>query len=199
MEIETCPECYFNANTIDDWFVAVCSKPHIPLWAKLKGFPYWPAKAMSTTAAGLVDVRFFGAHDRAWVPLKDCALYSEKPPNVAAKTKRHDFATCMEEVAVYTNNLSKKFGAFQFAAPRTQYDPTNEVAQLQILLPAYMGSPKIDATNNKKLMLKFVKTAGEFITVKESEEGKENFLLQILPIEPIEGKFFLILLFHIVL
>ena len=37
-EIETCSECYQNANTKkNSWFVEVCSRPHILLWAKLKG------------------------------------------------------------------------------------------------------------------------------------------------------------------
>lgn len=37
-EIENCPTCYLNANTKkNSWFVEVCPKPHILLWAKLKG------------------------------------------------------------------------------------------------------------------------------------------------------------------
>lgn len=40
-----------------------------------QGFPHWPAKAMKANKEGNVDVRFFGAHDRAWVPAKDCFLY----------------------------------------------------------------------------------------------------------------------------
>lgn len=170
-EIETCPECYFNANTLgQEWFVAICSKPHLPLWAKLKGFPFWPAKAMTTTSAGLVDVRFFGAHDRAWVPLKECVLYSENPPSNVAKNKRSEFLKCLEELKVYVKNLSRKYGEFQFAPPKTLYDPNNEVAQLQLLLPGYLGSPKTES-NNKKLRLKFVKTAstGEFMSVNENE------------------------------
>jgi hypothetical protein len=34
------------------------------VWAKLKGFPFWPAKAMKVNKESAVDVRFFGAHDR---------------------------------------------------------------------------------------------------------------------------------------
>lgn len=30
---------------------------------------------MKANKEGNVDVRFFGAHDRAWVPAKDCFLY----------------------------------------------------------------------------------------------------------------------------
>jgi len=32
-----------------------------------------------------VDVRFFGQHDRAWVNVKDCYLYSLEQPNAAPK------------------------------------------------------------------------------------------------------------------
>lgn len=58
------------------------------------GFPYWPAKAMCTNNSGMVDVRFFGAHDRAWVPLKECFLYSRRDPN-SNKQKRNDIIECM--------------------------------------------------------------------------------------------------------
>lgn len=61
----------------------------------VSGFPYWPAKAMSVSHAGLVDVRFFGAHDRAWVPARDCFLYSEKDPN-NFRTKRQDIIDSMQ-------------------------------------------------------------------------------------------------------
>lgn len=38
MEIENCPSCYLKANTNKStWFVEVCPKPHILVWAKLKG------------------------------------------------------------------------------------------------------------------------------------------------------------------
>lgn len=33
------------------------------MWAKLKGFPFWPAKALRDKD-GQVDARFFGQHDR---------------------------------------------------------------------------------------------------------------------------------------
>ena len=41
--------------------------PHLLIWARLKGFPFWPAKAMRVRD-GNVDCRFFGRHDR-WVAL----------------------------------------------------------------------------------------------------------------------------------
>jgi hypothetical protein len=55
------------------------------VWAKLKGFPFWPAKAMKMRDDDLIDVRFFGQHDRAWVMIKDCFLYSEEMPGAPPK------------------------------------------------------------------------------------------------------------------
>lgn len=97
-DIDTCFECYLNANSKkENWFVEVCSKPHMVLWAKLKGFPYWPAKAMALQNAQLVDVRFFGDHDRAFVPIKDCFLYSQSDPNPPTnKYKRNTIADCVK-------------------------------------------------------------------------------------------------------
>jgi hypothetical protein len=50
--------------------------PHLLVWAKMTGFPYWPGKAMRVNNDNNVDVRFFGAHDKAWLPSKDVFLYS---------------------------------------------------------------------------------------------------------------------------
>lgn len=109
-DIETCAECYLNANTMtDNWFTEVCAKPHLILWAKLKGFPYWPAKAMSINST-LVDVRFFGEHDRANIPSKDCYLYSREDPNPPTnKYKRNTIADCVKVIQAKNINISIKF------------------------------------------------------------------------------------------
>ena len=84
-EIEICPDCYRNSHTQKDtWFVLACRIPHLLVWAKLKGFPFWPGKAMRSNSYHSVDVRFFGAHEQAWIPTKDVFLYSLEPP-VAVK------------------------------------------------------------------------------------------------------------------
>ncbi|KAG8286244.1 hypothetical protein J6590_065148 [Homalodisca vitripennis] len=69
-EIENCPDCYQNAHTrsSDSWFIEACRRPHVLVWAKLKGFPFWPAKAMTVNNENMVDVRFFGAHDSNGTP-----------------------------------------------------------------------------------------------------------------------------------
>jgi hypothetical protein len=66
----------------DEFFSTLQRIPHPLVWAKLKGFPFWPAKAMRINSEENVDVRFFGAHDRAWIPTKDVYLYSLEAPVV---------------------------------------------------------------------------------------------------------------------
>ncbi|XP_050306700.1 protein kinase C-binding protein 1 isoform X2 [Anthonomus grandis grandis] len=138
-EIENCPTCYLNANTKKKtWFVEVCPKPHLLVWAKLRGFPFWPGKAMSCKD-GTVDVRFFGAHDRAWVPEKECFLYSPKDPNLF-RVKRSDIEQCVEELEIHVKNLKKAFGEFHYPTFKTPLDPDNELKQIQIFLPRYKAN-----------------------------------------------------------
>lgn len=135
-QIETCSECYANANSKKNWFVEVCDPPHVLLWAKLKGFPYWPAKAMAVNGATLVDVRFFGAHDRAWVPVKDCYLYSQHNPNVY-KLKNTTILQCIKEIEQHITKVRQKYGAFEYGTAKEKYDPLRHTEQLQTMVPGY--------------------------------------------------------------
>ncbi|XP_050350584.1 protein kinase C-binding protein 1-like isoform X2 [Nymphalis io] len=150
-EIEACPECYAAAHARrPTWFTDVCSTPHVLLWAKLKGFPYWPAKGMSVSSAGLVDVRFFGAHDRAWVPARDCFLYCEKDPN-NFRTKRQDILDSMQEAEQHIRNISRKYGKFLYPPFKTPFDPTKLTEQLKMMIPTFEGelrSPVKEKSNS---------------------------------------------------
>ncbi|KAG7323185.1 hypothetical protein KOW79_012887 [Hemibagrus wyckioides] len=123
-EIEVCPECYLSAcQKRDNWFCEPCSQPHPLVWAKLKGFPFWPAKALRDKD-GQVDARFFGQHDRAWVPINNCYLMSKEIPFSVKKTKSI-FNSAMQEMEVYVENVRKKHGVFNYAPFRTPYTPDN--------------------------------------------------------------------------
>lgn len=45
-ELRNCPDCYKHSNEkgIAKWFALPCRDPHALVWAKQKGYPYWPAK-----------------------------------------------------------------------------------------------------------------------------------------------------------
>lgn len=68
-ELVQCQDCYRHSNekSNSNWFCIPCKVPHALVWAKQKGYPYWPAKVIKVTN-DQYDVRFFGAkHLRAVV------------------------------------------------------------------------------------------------------------------------------------
>ncbi|XP_056131320.1 MYND-type zinc finger-containing chromatin reader ZMYND8-like [Lampris incognitus] len=155
-EIEVCPECYLSScQKRDNWFCEPCSQPHPLVWAKLKGFPFWPAKALREKD-GQVDARFFGQHDRAWVPINNCYLMSKEIPFSVKKTKSI-FNSAMQEMEVYVENIRKKFGIFNYAPFRTPYTPNN---QLQMLLdPSNPSAGTVKTEKPEKLRFNFDITA----------------------------------------
>ncbi|KAG7263840.1 LOW QUALITY PROTEIN: hypothetical protein CRUP_013069 [Coryphaenoides rupestris] len=127
-EIEVCPECYLSScQKRDNWFCEPCSQPHPLVWAKLKGFPFWPAKALRE---------------------KD----GQEIPFSVKKTKSI-FNSAMQEMEVYVENIHKKFGVFNYAPFRTPFTPHN---QLQMLLdPANPGAGTVKLEKPEKLRLNF--------------------------------------------
>uniref|UniRef100_A0A8C7SZ92 Zinc finger, MYND-type containing 8 n=1 Tax=Oncorhynchus mykiss TaxID=8022 RepID=A0A8C7SZ92_ONCMY len=164
-EIEVCPECYLSAcQKRDNWFCEPCSDPHPLVWAKLKGFPFWPAKALRDKD-GQVDARFFGQHDRAWVPLNNCYLMSKEIPFSVKKTKSI-FNSAMQEMEVYVENMRKKFGVFTYASFRTPYTPDN---QYQMLLdPANPSSGSVRPEKHEKIKFNFDMTASPNMPLSRS-------------------------------
>ncbi|KAF4530691.1 hypothetical protein B566_EDAN004930 [Ephemera danica] len=66
-EMRQCQDCYRRSNekTNKHWFCLPCNPPHMLVYAKQKGYPYWPAKVIRVED-DMYDVRFFGApHERA--------------------------------------------------------------------------------------------------------------------------------------
>lgn len=140
-EMEACPDCYMHGRNLprpmQSWFIEPCQRPHVLVWAKLKGFPYWPAKAMPRlNGQGFVDVRFFGAHDRAWVSPKDMYLYSRDPPTSFPRKRKQDLDDCVREIERHCQKLAMVFGEFTFAPSKIQYNPQDS-DQIKLLLPHY--------------------------------------------------------------
>ncbi|XP_076621938.1 zinc finger MYND-type containing 8 [Colletes latitarsis] len=140
-EIEACPDCYAHARNLPrpqpSWFIEPCRRPHPLVWAKLKGFPFWPAKAMPRiNSQGFVDVRFFGEHDRAWVSPRDLFLYSKEPPVPLPRKRRLDMEECVREITRHCRKLEIVFGQFKFAPPKVQYNP-HDPMQIKLMLPNY--------------------------------------------------------------
>ncbi|XP_070342149.1 MYND-type zinc finger-containing chromatin reader ZMYND8 isoform X24 [Equus asinus] len=163
-EIEVCPECYLAAcQKRDNWFCEPCSNPHPLVWAKLKGFPFWPAKALRDKD-GQVDARFFGQHDRAWVPINNCYLMSKEIPFSVKKTKSI-FNSAMQEMEVYVDNIRRKFGVFNYSPFRTPYTPNSQHQMLLDPTNPSAGAAKID--KQEKVKLNFDMTASPKILMSK--------------------------------
>ncbi|XP_054554053.1 MYND-type zinc finger-containing chromatin reader ZMYND8 isoform X9 [Talpa occidentalis] len=163
-EIEVCPECYLAAcQKRDNWFCEPCSNPHPLVWAKLKGFPFWPAKALRDKD-GQVDARFFGQHDRAWVPINNCYLMSKEIPFSVKKTKSI-FNSAMQEMEVYVENIRRKFGVFNYSPFRTPYTPNSQYQMLLDPTNPSAGAAKVD--KQEKVKLNFDMTASPKILMSK--------------------------------
>lgn len=96
--------------------------PHPLVFAKIKGFPYWPAKALKSVGTIELDVRFFGAHDRSLVPIDKCYwLSKELPANVRNHTMVN-MQPSLQELNTHIKKLELKFGQFRYAPPLMTID-----------------------------------------------------------------------------
>ncbi|RWS07781.1 protein kinase C-binding protein 1-like protein [Dinothrombium tinctorium] len=126
-EIEVCPNCFRNFYTYHDkWFIQPCQKPHALVWARLKGHPFWPAKVVRLDKAkNEVDARFFGAHERAWVPIDSCFELSEFYSwNKPGKGQKNKFEAAMSELEQHISKIKQMFPSkFKYAPPKTPFNP----------------------------------------------------------------------------
>ncbi|XP_067122878.1 putative leucine-rich repeat-containing protein DDB_G0290503 isoform X3 [Centruroides vittatus] len=147
-EIETCPDCYLHAYSMKDkWFSEPCRKPHTLVWAKLKGFPIWPAKAVKS-ANGNVDVRFFGGHERAWVPVGHVYFLSRDPPQAITSQKKN-FEIAIQEVDLHIKLLTQRFGGYEYALEKTPFIATQLYLHLNITLNKLCCNPQSSRDKRK--------------------------------------------------
>eukprot|EP00118_Oscarella_pearsei_P013036 m.100340 g.100340 ORF g.100340 m.100340 type:complete len:676 (+) comp37088_c0_seq2:417-2444(+) len=102
-ELLLCPECYRLAiKRPASWFTRACSKLHKPVWAKLRGYPYWPGKVVNQTGDKF-DVRFFGDYDRAKVLRSFVKNYHNPPPPQSSQPEA--WVAACKEMDDYVGNL----------------------------------------------------------------------------------------------
>lgn len=104
-EIRQCKDCYHHSNAKPkNWFCQPCRPSHDLVFAKQKGFSYWPAKVIKIMQDGY-DVRFFGSlHQRATIPPS-----SIKPIDVNLKQltpkRTIGFTKAMKELSLHQDLL----------------------------------------------------------------------------------------------
>ncbi|XP_078482357.1 zinc finger MYND domain-containing protein 11 [Ciona intestinalis] len=89
VELRLCQNCFHLSNTkpVKEWFCKPCQPPHQVVWAKQKGFEFWPAKVIRVED-NRIDVRFFGKqHPRAWVGADAVRAITVSPAQLKVKKK----------------------------------------------------------------------------------------------------------------
>lgn len=88
--LKNCVDCYIHQeeqNPIE----MVCSKPHLVLWVRFGGHPYWPAKLLKIEKGQKpIEVQFFGDSTGASVAYADCLLYSTSDPNIWCSDRKKE-------------------------------------------------------------------------------------------------------------
>ncbi|CAF2777434.1 unnamed protein product [Rotaria sp. Silwood2] len=142
-EIELCSECYLRStqSISTDWFTKPCSIPHTLCWAKMKSYQPWPAKVLRIVNDE-VDVRFFGQHDRAWIPLHNCFVLSKEYPGSEKKKSNTNFEKSFTELQIHIDQLKKLYGYFTYAPPQTLLSKAKPFKFVSIIddsiLPSYI-------------------------------------------------------------
>ncbi|CAF1051921.1 unnamed protein product [Rotaria magnacalcarata] len=142
-EIELCSECYLRSTQVvsTDWFTKPCSIPHTLCWAKMKGYQPWPAKVLRIINDE-VDVRFFGQHDRARIPLHNCFVLSKEYPGSEKKKFNSNFEASLIQLQIHIDQLKSLYGHFTYAPLRTSLSKTKPFTFVSIIddsmLPSYM-------------------------------------------------------------
>lgn len=128
---------------------------------------------MSVNSQQMADVRFFGAHDKAWVSVKDCYLYSIKDPN-SGKQKRNDIQECVKELDRYVENLKKIYGTVILAPFKESLEPGKQNKHLQALLPTWSPSGKDGGENAEGDKIVAVDQPKEVIEGEEEDSGDDE-------------------------
>ncbi|XP_046534009.1 protein kinase C-binding protein 1 [Equus quagga] len=134
--------------------------------SRVRGCGGWNFHSQNLPAGrrGDVDARFFGQHDRAWVPINNCYLMSKEIPFSVKKTKSI-FNSAMQEMEVYVDNIRRKFGVFNYSPFRTPYTPNSQHQMLLDPTNPSAGAAKID--KQEKVKLNFDMTASPKILMSK--------------------------------
>ncbi len=119
VRVEQCASVrFFPTNTLTLTHTLTHSHTHQcvakPLvWAKVRGYPLWPAKVWNEDKKKGLMLSFFGTHDLTWVPPLRTRPYEDNEAGIPdlLRTSKHDkFKTALEEVQKYAQNIRSLFG-----------------------------------------------------------------------------------------
>ncbi|KAK9739784.1 Bromodomain [Popillia japonica] len=190
-ELKTCIDCYKHSNEKINgkWFCLPCRVPHKLVWAKQKGYPFWPAKIIKETESAY-DVRFFGGkYERSILPKnKKNILPIEIKPKSNEIKKSAAFNKALEELKLHqillgNPTLLKKYSTANVekqspkrprstgAIPKTSPKLAKNLAiqqsgniQQNNTTPHVTQSPKSLSINKKLVKRRTISTTNETMT-----------------------------------
>ncbi len=138
IELRICVDCYERSNDKElqmsnkDWFCEPCDPPHKVLFAKIKGFPYWPAKLIKDDGNGRYIIRFF---DKGFTKLDVKA--NETHPiedfiNKDCVRKNNKLKAPMKMLDKYLTNLNNNSSLKQTPVITAQQITDNEIIDNEI-------------------------------------------------------------------
>jgi hypothetical protein len=72
------------------------TEPHTLVWARMRGYPPWPAKVVREVDDHHIEVRFFGDHERGQIAMSSAHLLSKQIPVLQAVRTPQFEASCRE-------------------------------------------------------------------------------------------------------
>lgn len=113
--VNNCAQCYEHQVHYPNPMVLLCEPLHLLVWAKTKGFNYWPAKLLKLQGTN-AHVIYFGEYLDAKVVAAECLIYTKERPDKQARIVNYGlFKTAIQDAEVYANNIKESFGHFNYA------------------------------------------------------------------------------------
>nr|CAB3267961.1 zinc finger MYND domain-containing protein 11 [Phallusia mammillata] len=178
-ELKLCRNCFYLSNTkpMKDWFCKPCDPPHQVVWAKQKGFDFWPAKVIRVEDER-IDVRFFGRHHpRAWITIEAVRNISVSPATLKVKRKQHWKQAC-DEMKEYIRQCECALGKDE-ASKIILSDSPYGIGKNAKLLAAMEKVNRSSPTSNHSTPVKTTAEAdvnGSVVVDDEENEAKSDIL-----------------------
>ncbi|XP_067649263.1 zinc finger MYND domain-containing protein 11-like isoform X1 [Haliotis asinina] len=146
-EIQQCPNCYYLSNAKPpNWFCQPCNPAHELVYAKQKGFSFWPAKVIKVLG-GKYDVRFFGGyHQRAVIPEGKIKPISTNVRSLTVK-RTAGFVKACAELELHQKLLREKVTESSIDSDSEDVDWEDDTDTRQVtstsLLPSKVHAAKV--------------------------------------------------------
>ncbi|XP_055641801.1 zinc finger MYND domain-containing protein 11 isoform X2 [Toxorhynchites rutilus septentrionalis] len=169
-EIRQCPDCFRHSNekAESDWFARPCITRHELVFAKQKGYQYWPAKVIRVYNSKY-DVRFFGdKHFRAVIDGTNVKPIDTDFQEMKINLKQRGFQKALDELHKYQAMVSLPKGYYAYGNQTAT--PVNIMLRSSQIGSLYVTSPK-PLTDVRKRGRKSKQALKNVITTNETTNG----------------------------